>query len=106
MLLTAKQVTGKKGGQIPPYEEWTKEELYETTKEIGLKRTSQLRTQVALSGELLIQLHLHVKVLALLIYILSLSFIVSFFYGLSPKEKNYNHYSRQNNKNHQVTGLA
>lgn len=34
--------TGKKGGKASPYEEWTREELYQKTKEIGMEGVSQL----------------------------------------------------------------
>ena len=35
--------TGKKGGKSSPYEDWTRNELYEKTKEIGLEGTSRLK---------------------------------------------------------------
>lgn len=35
--------TGKKGGKASPYEEWTREELYNKAKEIGLEGVSQLK---------------------------------------------------------------
>lgn len=34
--------TGKKGGQAPPYEERTKEELYQKAKEIGIDGRSDM----------------------------------------------------------------
>lgn len=34
--------TGKKGGKSPKYEEWTKDELYQKGREIGLKGISKL----------------------------------------------------------------
>ncbi len=37
--------TGKKGGKAPPYEEWTREELYNKTKEIGLEKVSHLKKE-------------------------------------------------------------
>lgn len=37
-----KHATGKKGGEAPPYEDWTKEELMEKAREIGLEGRSGL----------------------------------------------------------------
>jgi general stress protein YciG len=36
---------GRRGGQAPAYEEWTKEDLYERAKEIGIEGASQLNKQ-------------------------------------------------------------
>jgi general stress protein YciG len=33
---------GRRGGQSPPYEEWTKDELYERAKELGIEGRSDL----------------------------------------------------------------
>ena len=33
---------GKKGGKAPPYEEWTKDELYRKAREIGIEGISKL----------------------------------------------------------------
>ncbi len=33
---------GKRGGSAPPYEEWTKEELYDRAKEVGIEGRSQM----------------------------------------------------------------
>lgn len=33
---------GKKGGKAAPYEEWTKDELYEKAREIGIEGRSKL----------------------------------------------------------------
>lgn len=33
---------GKKGGQQPPYEEWTKEELYERAQELDIEGRSDM----------------------------------------------------------------
>ena len=33
---------GKKGGKAPPYEEWTKDELYERAQEIGIEGRSDM----------------------------------------------------------------
>lgn len=32
----------KKGGEASPYEEWTKDELYERAKELGIKNRSKM----------------------------------------------------------------
>jgi hypothetical protein len=34
--------TGRKGGESSPYEEWTKEELYERAQEIGIEGRSDM----------------------------------------------------------------
>lgn len=36
---------GSRGGSSPPYEEWSKQELYERAKEIGIEGRSQMRKQ-------------------------------------------------------------
>ena len=33
---TDRETAGKRGGSSPPYEEWTKDELYERAQEIGI----------------------------------------------------------------------
>tara|TARA_R110000787_G_scaffold31769_3_gene84114 strand:+ start:474 stop:722 length:249 start_codon:yes stop_codon:yes gene_type:complete len=33
---------GKKGGKAPPYEEWTKDDLYYRAKEIGIEGRSKM----------------------------------------------------------------
>jgi general stress protein YciG len=33
---------GRRGGQAPPYEEWTKEELLERAKELGIEGRSEM----------------------------------------------------------------
>jgi hypothetical protein len=33
---------GTRGGQAPPYEEWTKDELYDRAKELGIEGRSDL----------------------------------------------------------------
>lgn len=38
-------LAGKKGGKAPPYEDWTKDELYQKAKDIGLSGISKLRKQ-------------------------------------------------------------
>ncbi|WP_162340605.1 DUF7218 family protein [Cyclobacterium salsum] len=40
---TPDQVAGKKGGKAPAYEEWTRDELYDKAREIGLSGISNLR---------------------------------------------------------------
>lgn len=40
---TPNHVAGKKGGKAPAYEEWTRKELYEKAREIGLSGISKLR---------------------------------------------------------------
>lgn len=39
---SSKHSTGKKGGKAPPYEDWTKEELMEKAREVGLEGRSKL----------------------------------------------------------------
>ncbi|MCG2418539.1 Rho termination factor N-terminal domain-containing protein [Aequorivita sp. F47161] len=34
---------GKKGGEAKPYEEWTKEELYEQAKNVGIDGRSKMK---------------------------------------------------------------
>jgi general stress protein YciG len=34
--------TGRKGGQAPPYEEWSKDDLYERAQEIGIEGRSDM----------------------------------------------------------------
>lgn len=36
---------GKKGGKSPAYEEWTKEELYERARELGIEGRSEMRKE-------------------------------------------------------------
>ncbi len=35
--------SGKKGGKAKPYEEWTKTELYEQAKNVGIERRSKMK---------------------------------------------------------------
>ena len=37
---TDAETAGKRGGNAPPYEEWTREELYERAREVGIKGRS------------------------------------------------------------------
>lgn len=37
-----RQAPSKKGGKRPPYEEWTKEELYERAQDIGIEGRSEM----------------------------------------------------------------
>jgi hypothetical protein len=39
---TDRSVAGRRGGQSPPYEEWTKDELYERAQEIGIEGRSDM----------------------------------------------------------------
>ncbi|MPZ52306.1 MAG: Rho termination factor [Acidimicrobiia bacterium] len=45
---------GKRGGESPPYEEWTKDELYERAQEIGIEDRSDMD-----KGELISALRNH-----------------------------------------------
>lgn len=40
---TPRHEAATKGGQSPPYEEWTKQDLYEKAKEVGIERSSTMR---------------------------------------------------------------
>ncbi len=51
---TDSQEAGHKGGKAAPYEEWTKEELYQRAKEIGIKGRSDLN-----KGQLIEKLRNH-----------------------------------------------
>lgn len=42
---TPRHEAGVKGGQSPPYEEWTKDDLYEKAKEVGIERCSTMRKE-------------------------------------------------------------
>lgn len=39
---TPRKEAGKKGGTSPPYEEWSKEELYEKAKDVGIEGRSDM----------------------------------------------------------------
>ncbi len=39
---TPRQEAGKEGGEAAPYEQWTKDELYERAQEIGIDGRSQM----------------------------------------------------------------
>lgn len=39
---TDRSVAAKRGGQSPPYEEWTKDELYDRAREIGIDGRSDM----------------------------------------------------------------
>lgn len=41
---------GKKGGQSPPYEEWTRDELYERAGEIGIEGRSDMTKDELISA--------------------------------------------------------
>lgn len=37
-----RRATAKKGGKSPPYEEWSKEELYDKAREVGIEGRSEM----------------------------------------------------------------
>lgn len=39
---TPRQVAGRRGGKSPSYDEWTKDELYDRAKEIGIEGRSSM----------------------------------------------------------------
>ena len=39
---TPREEAGKKGGKHPPYEEWSKEELYDKAQEVGIEGRSDM----------------------------------------------------------------
>ncbi|MCO6503533.1 MAG: Rho termination factor N-terminal domain-containing protein [Acidimicrobiales bacterium] len=39
---TGATVAGKRGGKAPPYEEWTKDELYEKARKVGIEGRSSM----------------------------------------------------------------
>ncbi|MPZ53325.1 MAG: Rho termination factor [Acidimicrobiia bacterium] len=41
---------GERGGQSPPYEEWTKDELYERAQEIGIENRSEMDKEELISA--------------------------------------------------------
>lgn len=41
---------GKKGGKARPYEEWTKDELYEQAKTVGIEGRSKMNKQELISA--------------------------------------------------------
>ena len=42
--------SGKKGGAAPPYEEWTKDELYEQAKNVGIEGRSTMNKDELISA--------------------------------------------------------
>lgn len=42
---TPREEAAKKGGEAPPYEEWTKDELYERAKEVGIDGRTNMDKQ-------------------------------------------------------------
>ena len=42
---TPRSKAAKKGGKAPPYDDWTKESLYEKAKEIGIEGRSRMNKQ-------------------------------------------------------------
>lgn len=51
---TPRSDAGERGGQSPPYEEWTRDELYERAQEIGIEGRSDMT-----KDELIEQLRSH-----------------------------------------------
>jgi hypothetical protein len=51
---TPSSVAGHRGGKSPKYEEWTKEDLYEKAKDVGIDHRSQMN-----KGELIDALRNH-----------------------------------------------
>lgn len=51
---TDRSEAGRKGGESPPYEEWTKDDLYERAQEIGIEGRSEMT-----KGELIDALRNH-----------------------------------------------
>jgi hypothetical protein len=39
---TSRRATGKRGGDSPPYDEWSKDDLYERAREIGIEGRSTM----------------------------------------------------------------
>ncbi len=39
---TDRQAAGKRGGSSPPYEEWSKDDLYEKAQEVGIEGRSKM----------------------------------------------------------------
>lgn len=39
---TDAETAGKRGGSAPPYEEWTREELYERARDVGIEGRSEM----------------------------------------------------------------
>ena len=44
------QNPGKKGGKHPPYEEWTKDELYDRAQEVGIEGRSDMSKDELISA--------------------------------------------------------
>lgn len=42
---TPADVAGRRGGKAPPYEEWTKDDLYDKAKQIGIDGRSSMSKQ-------------------------------------------------------------
>lgn len=42
---TGRRAAGRRGGTSPPYEAWTKQELYDRAREIGIDGRSSMRKQ-------------------------------------------------------------
>lgn len=47
---TSRRSAGKRGGSSPPYEEWTKDDLYEKAKEVGIEGRSSMDKKELISA--------------------------------------------------------
>ncbi len=47
---TPRTQAGKRGGSSPPYEEWSKDELYQRAKEIGIEGRSDMSKRELISA--------------------------------------------------------
>lgn len=47
---TDPEEAGRRGGGSPPYEEWTREELYERAREIGIEGRSEMSKRELISA--------------------------------------------------------
>lgn len=47
---TPRREAGKRGGKAPPYEEWTRNELYRKAREIGIEGRSEMNKAELISA--------------------------------------------------------
>lgn len=47
---TSRRSAGKRGGSSPPYEEWTKDELYEKAQQVGIEGRSSMDKKELISA--------------------------------------------------------
>jgi len=47
---TSRRSAGKRGGSSPPYEEWTKDELYEKAQQVGIAGRSSMDKKELISA--------------------------------------------------------